>query len=144
MAKKNSNNKSGKNSKNKLVTKAKRALIFKEDMEEYAQVTKMLGDLRVIVLLPNKTEVKSTIPGSFKKKRCFINIGDIVLVSKRTFEDKFDICYRYNDDEVKKLAQYFEIPNFFLEFNESCNPIKEIEVDVDFVDDQIDLDINEI
>jgi len=131
--------KNNKNSQNSS-TVQKRTLIFKEDMEEYAQVTKMLGDLRILIILPDKSEVMATIPGSFKKKRCFINIGDVLLVSKRLFQQsKYDVCYKYNKDEIRSLVEYLEIPEFFLEINDGT--VKgDGHVDFEFVEEDINID----
>ena len=63
-----------KNKKNSGPVGTKRVLIYKGDMEEYAQMTKMLGDRRIIVMLPDKTETMAIIPGRFRK-RCWIKVG---------------------------------------------------------------------
>ena len=100
----------------------KRALIYKEDLEEYAQVSKLLGDRRLIVTLPDKSETLAIIPGRFRK-RCWMKAGDIVIVSRREFEvGKMDVIYKYNDDEVRKLIKDKEIPDYFMDaviFNNS-------------------------
>ena len=45
------------------------------------------------------------------RKRKFVNVRDIVLVSLRDFEDdKCDIIDVYDDNEVHKLKQQKEIP----------------------------------
>jgi len=83
-------------------------------MQEYVQTVKMLGDRRIMVALPDKTEILAMIPGSFRK-RCWIKVGDILLVSRREFQiTKLDICYKYDEDESKRLAKELEIPEFFL------------------------------
>lgn len=93
----------------------KRILVYKGDMEEYGQITKMLGDLRVMVLLPDRTELMAIIPGRFRR-RCWMKVGDVVLISRREYQDsKIDICYKYNEDEIRKLVSYYEIPSFFEE-----------------------------
>ena len=100
----------------------KRALIYKENMQEYVQTSKMLGDRRILVTLPDKTEMLAMIPGSFRK-RCWIKVGDILLVSRREFQStKLDVCYKYDEDEAKKLVKELEIPDFFLQSinNNSC------------------------
>jgi translation initiation factor 1A len=100
----------------------KRALIYKEDLEEYAQVSKLLGDRRLIVTLPDKSETLAIIPGRFRK-RCWMKAGDIIIVSRREFEvGKMDVIYKYNDDEVRKLIKDKEIPDYFMDaviFNNS-------------------------
>ncbi len=64
----------------------KRIMVYKQDMEEYAQIIKMLGDRRVTVMFPNKEEFIAMIPGRFRK-RCWMRVGDIVIVSRRDFQD---------------------------------------------------------
>ena len=112
-------NKGGKKKKSKKGTGEvlKRTLVFKDDMQEYAVITKMLGDRRLTVMLPDQTETLAIIPGRFRK-RCWMRVGDIIVVSHRDFQDgKMDVCYKYNDDEVRQLARHFEIPQHFLDAN---------------------------
>ena len=93
----------------------KRAIIYKGDMEEYAQVSKMLGDRRILAMMPDKSEKLAIIPGRFRK-RCWFKVGDVIMVSYREFEQsKLDVIHKYNDDETRKLAKELEIPDFFLE-----------------------------
>ena len=62
---------------------AKRDLVFKNFQEEYAVITKKLGDRRMMVQMPDmKTEKMGIIPGRFRK-RCWFDIGDLCLVSFR-------------------------------------------------------------
>jgi len=106
-------NKSRKNSKNRDITKSKRELIFKECLQEYVQMTKMLGDRRIIVKLPSGVEKMAIIPGRFRK-RCYMRVGDILLASYREFQtEKLDIIHKYNRDEISNLINYGEIPNSF-------------------------------
>ena len=45
------------------------------------------------------------------RKRVWINMNDIVLISLRDFqENKADIIYKYMPDEAKRLKMYGEIP----------------------------------
>jgi len=102
-----------KNNKNNGNNIEKRQLLYKDDMQEYAKMTKMLGDRRIMVMLPDKTEVMAIIPGKFKK-RCWMKAGDTLIVSRRDFqESKWDVCYKYNEDEVRVLIRKDEIPPFF-------------------------------
>ena len=105
-----------KNSKNKnKISLDKRELLFPDDTQEYAKIIKLLGDRRITVILDDQTEVLAVIPGKFRK-RCWMKIGDIIIVSKREFqESKYDVCYKYNEDEVRILAKNNEIPEFFLD-----------------------------
>lgn len=105
--------KRGKNNKNKW-SAPKRSLVFKENMQEYVKMTKMLGDRRIMVLLPDNSERMAIIPGRFRK-RCWMRTGDILLASFREFQDnKLDIIYKYTSEEARKLEGYDEIPSFFL------------------------------
>ena len=92
----------------------KRELILKEDMEEYAKIMKALGDRKLNVILCDGTEMIAVIPGKFRK-RCWMSAGDIILVSRREFQDnKLDVLHKYNDDEKQKLRRMNEIPSFFM------------------------------
>lgn len=105
--------KRGKNTKNKW-SAPKRSLVFKQNMQEYVKMTKMLGDRRIMVLLPDKSEMMAVIPGRFRK-RCWMRTGDILLASFREFQDnKLDIIHKYTSEEARKLVCYDEIPSFFL------------------------------
>lgn len=82
------------------------------DSQEYAQVTKMLGNGRVeaVFLDSNRTRKLCIIPGKFKKRRIWINMGDLILLGIRSFEDgKCDIMYKYSDAEVRQLQKHGEI-----------------------------------
>ena len=103
------------NKKKKTNITEKRALVLKDEMEEYGKIMKSLGDRRMIVILPDSTEFLAHIPGRFRK-RCWINIGDVVLTSRRSFQDeKLDIIHKYTDDEKRILHKKGEIPPFFLD-----------------------------
>jgi len=107
--------KKGKNAKNKGQGTDKRKLEYKDDMQEYALVTKMLGDRRMQVLLPDKSLNLAMIPGRFRK-RCWMKPGDVVIISFREYQvDKLDVVYKYNDEETRKLVNLHEIPPSFLD-----------------------------
>jgi translation initiation factor 1A len=104
-----------KNTKNVDLVGLKRALIYKENMEEYAQAIKMLGDRRILIMLPDKSESMAIIPGKFRK-RCWIKVGDVIIISRREYQDnKLDVIHKYSDCETRNLAKEKEIPEFFLE-----------------------------
>jgi translation initiation factor 1A len=91
-----------------------RELEYKGDLQEYGKVIRMLGDKRIMVMLPDHTEIMGIIGGGLKRKRVFISVDDVVIVSRRDFqEDKTDVIYKYTPEEVKKLIQYQEIPPWF-------------------------------
>jgi len=87
------------------------AIPFKNDMQEYAQVTKLLGNMNILARIfgSNNTEKLCVIPGKFKKK-VWINKDDIILVSIRSFqEEKCDVIYKYSPNEARKLIKLGEI-----------------------------------
>ncbi|CAD7956752.1 unnamed protein product [Amoebophrya sp. A25] len=89
---------------------AKRELVFKEDGQEYGQVLKMLGNGRCDVQCFDGTKRLAHICGKMRK-RVWVMVGDIVLVSLRDFQDeKGDIILKYNADEAKNLKTYGELP----------------------------------
>lgn len=88
---------------------------YREEGEEYAKVTSLLGNGRIRVQLPNKTEKLAIIPGRMKKKRYgnFIAVDDITLVGVRSWDtrgDKVDVLYRYNPEQVLILQAKQELP----------------------------------
>ena len=111
----------------------KRALIYKEELEEYAQVSNCC-DRRLMVTLLDKSETLAIIPGRFRK-RCWIKVGDVIIVSRREFEiGKMDVIYKYNDDEIRKLIRDKEIPDYFTDALANNNSDNE-EVDFDWDED---------
>ncbi len=127
--------KRGKNSKNKKIAGPKRAIEFKDGMQEYVVMTKMLGDRRILVKLPDKSEKLAIIPGRFRK-RCWMSTGDILLASYREFQtDKLDIVYKYTPDEARRLVNFNEIPSFFLDMLNGNTEVKEDDTNVFFTDD---------
>jgi translation initiation factor 1A len=98
----------------------KRQLTIREDMEEYAKITKSLGDRRMNVVLTDSSEMLAVIPGRFRK-RCWMSTGDVVLVSRRDYQDtKLDIIHKYTDDEKRLLLKLGEIPDFFTDATAKC------------------------
>ena len=110
MGKKNSGGKNFK--KHKKESYGGRELVFKEDEQAYARITKALGDSRFECecLELNVTKI-AHVRGVFKN-RVWMGIGDIVLVSFRDFESsKCDIIHKYTQDEALSLKSHDEIPN---------------------------------
>lgn len=92
-----------------------RALVLKEDDQEYGKITKMLGDRKVTVTLIDGSEILGLIPGKFRK-RVWFKTDDIVLVGRREFQDdRVDIIYKYHDYEARKLLKMSEVPPKFLD-----------------------------
>ncbi|XP_003474556.1 eukaryotic translation initiation factor 1A, X-chromosomal-like [Cavia porcellus] len=88
----------------------KRELVFKEDTQEYAQVIKMLGNVRLEVMHFNGVKSLCYIRGKLRKK-VWINISDIILVGLHDYQDsKADVILKYNADEAGSLKVYGELP----------------------------------
>ncbi|KAK9470832.1 nucleic acid-binding protein [Dipodascopsis tothii] len=88
----------------------KRELTFKEDGQEYAQVTKMLGNGRLEAQCYDGEKRLAHIRGKLRKK-VWINQGDIILLSLREFQDnQADVILKYNADEARSLKNYGELP----------------------------------
>ena len=89
----------------------KRVLEFKTEGQEYGYILKLLGDSRAEVFCYDGKKRSGIIRGKMKK-RCWIRIGDHVLVSLRDYQDnKCDIIFKYFDTEVRNLKIYGEIPD---------------------------------
>jgi len=109
------NTKGGKNfKKQKKAPSRERELIFREDAQEYARIIKQLGDGRFECQIFN-TNKEMTVIGKIcgsMRKRVWINIGDIVLVSTRSFgTSSCDIIYKYTPEEALSLRSLEEIPS---------------------------------
>lgn len=123
----------GKKNKN-ISTETKRPLEIKGPMEEYGKIMKMLGSGQVRIILSDSREIFGRIAGRFKRRgrrRVWMNPGDIVLLSYRSFQDTvYDVVYLYNPDEVKTLINKDEIPPFFAEVTAT----KDVQDVIDFDD----------
>ncbi len=91
-------------------TDVKRELIYKEEEQEYAHVTKSLGDCRFECYCYDGVNRQAKIRGK-DRSRMWVNNGDHILISKRNFQDqKCDILHKYNLEEVQRLKSLGEIP----------------------------------
>ena len=89
----------------------KRELVFKEDGQEYAQATKMLGNGRLEAICFDGVTRLCHIRGKLRKK-VWINQSDIVLIGLRDFQDaKADVILKYSADEARILKSYGEFPD---------------------------------
>jgi len=134
-------NKKNKRKNHKSKDAPKRDLVFKNFQEEYAIVTKKLGDRRMLVKMPDMNkETMAIIPGRFRK-RCWFDVGDLCLVSFREYQDtKVDIVYKYTTDERRALCRVGEIPPIFANssVDAEANPEEENEEDAfEFAFDEI-------
>ncbi|KAK6187688.1 hypothetical protein SNE40_005658 [Patella caerulea] len=90
--------------------KEKRELVFKEDGQEYAQVTKMLGNGRLEAMCFDGNKRLCHIRGKLRKK-VWINTGDIILLGLRDYQDtKADVILKFTPDEARNLKAYGELP----------------------------------
>ncbi|KAJ1732290.1 Translation initiation factor 1A, partial [Coemansia biformis] len=120
----------GKNDTSKM---DKRELIFKDEGQEYAQVTKVLGNGRMEVQCVDDVKRLAHIRGSMRKK-VWINLGDYVLISLREYQDgKCDIILKYTDEEVANLRQAGQLP-------ERVAPVDVQQEEDDLVDFEVDID----
>lgn len=140
--------KGGKSFKKGKKTEQKTELMFKEPNQEYAQVTSLLGSSRLRVRCADGTEMLCTIRGKLVR-RAWVNVGSIILVSLRDFEQgKCDMIHRYSDDEARRLRAYDELPRemkLTSELNgDGCTESGEDGILFDFDADQPEVDIESI
>lgn len=98
-----------------------REMPVRDDGQQYACVTKMLGNGRVLAMCGDGVERMCKIRGSMRK-RDWIRVGDAVLVALREYQDsKADIVFKYQDAEVhrlRKLGEDVVVPNAAVEDEE--------------------------
>ena len=106
----------------------KRELVFKEDGQEYAQVTKMLGNGRLEAMCFDGVKRLCHIRGKMRKK-VWINQSDIVLIGLRDYQDaKADVILKYSTDEARNLKSYGEFPES-VKINETVDLIGGFDLD---------------
>lgn len=90
-----------------------KAIRFKEDGQEYAQITKCKGNCRFDVKCSDGKDRAAILCGTMRKRK-FVNLNDIVLVSLRDFQDDLcDIMDRYDENGARKLREIKELPETF-------------------------------
>ena len=78
--------------------------VLKDSEQYYALITDVLGSGRFRCVADNGDKLLAILCGSMKKKKIWVNNGDLVLVSIRDYEkDKVDIISKYNHDELDYL-----------------------------------------
>jgi len=112
------------------------------EFQEYAQVLKVLGNGRYEAnCFDGKTRLAHA-RGSLKKKKVFVKLGDVVIVSLREFEDaKCDIIHVYNQKEIKVLKKMGEIPENVTD--DMLVKTEEIDIGIDFENEDSDDDDSE-
>lgn len=121
----------------------KRELVLKDEGQEYAQVTKMLGNGRLTANCFDGKERMCHIRGKMIK-RIWINLNDVILISLRDFQDdKADVIMKYSEDEARALKANGHLPNV-TKINESVeeeelnDQIDEIQFEGEWCEDTID------
>ena len=105
MPKNKKGGKKGRRGKNTDIDTVKH-ITYKEDGQEYAKVTKMLGNGRLLAKLADDklSSEKICIIRGKMRKRVWINTGDIILVSLRDFQDnKCDVIEKYDNNQEKVI-----------------------------------------
>ena len=128
------NKKGGKKHKrNKNEELKEKTLRLKEEGQEYAQITQCLGNCRFNVMCFDGKERMATMCGGMRKRR-FVNMNDIVLVSLREWQDaKCDIIDSYDDNLTRKLKAKGLIPDSINIDSDSKQDVDEEENDLGFV-----------
>ena len=89
-----------------------RELVYADDGQFYAVVTKMLGNGRCNVKCSNGLEAIGVIRGKMKF-RAWVHVDDLVLVSGRDFQDtKVDIIHVYPSEHVRTIVEHENITLF--------------------------------
>ena len=108
---KNTGKGGNKRKKGKKQVQEDRELRFRDESEEYAQITKILGDGRFQCKCADGVDRIAHVRGKLRKRTWLAN-GDIILVSLREFEpEKCDVVEKYKEKEVAKLKKAGEIPD---------------------------------
>lgn len=100
--------------------------LINQEVEEFAYVKKLLGNCRVQLITNSGIDAIGIIRGTLRKfnKRILIETGDIVVVSKRDFQDsKVDIVHKYNQEQVNLLIQEEKLSNILCNFYNNHTPV---------------------
>ena len=114
-------------------------LRLKEDGQEYAQITACKGNCRFDVKCFDGTDRIAILCGTMRKRE-FVNMKDIVLVSLRDFQDdKCDIIQKYDDTQIHQLKSDKHIPEF-IKTSEETDFCEEIDGGIEFT---MNIDVSE-
>jgi len=118
-------------------SKKNREMVFAEDGQTYACVTKMLGHCRLLATTVDGREIRGKIRGSMQK-RVYVNPGDWVLIASRTeiAGDFDDVIAKYTPSEIAYLRRIGEI----IDVRPTATDDDPVDDDnVDFADDDINV-----
>tara|TARA_Y100000741_G_C18242379_1_gene554141 strand:+ start:398 stop:817 length:420 start_codon:yes stop_codon:yes gene_type:complete len=127
-----------KKQKNVNINNDENYILKDSDEQDYGKVIKLLGNCRVRLLCNDKIERIGLIRGSMKKKQ-WVNLDNIVLYSKREYEnDKVDIIFVYNNIVIKNIQHLLNL-NFIID---EQNEIDDLFIDNNEIElDNIDFDL---
>lgn len=127
-----------------------KVLRLKEDGQEYAQITGCKGNCRFDVKCCDGKDRMAVLCGAMRKRK-FVNMKDVVLVSIRDFQDdKCDIIDIYDDNQVRRLKEISQLPDAFKleednEYNDYDSGIEFVnDIPNDSDNDSDDIDLDEI
>ena len=87
-----------------------KTLRLKEEGQEYAQIKKCKGNCRFDVMCFDGKERMAIMCGAMRKRK-FVNVNDIVLVSLRDWQDNVcDIIDNYDENLARKLKEKGLVP----------------------------------
>jgi translation initiation factor 1A len=141
------NKKGGKNYKKGKHTDDAPVIFERLEDQMYARVIKILGNCNLLVYCNDGRERICHIRGNMRKK-VWMNVGDIVLISIREFGKeeagkigRGDVCAKYDHNVISKLRQKDPSinPNLFMSINQDETTTKQIDEDgFDFGEDDTD------
>jgi len=113
------------------------------EFEEYAYVIKLLGNCRASIISNSGVTSIGIIRGTLRKfnKRIMIENGDIVVISKRDYQDnKVDIVHKFNTDQCKTLVKNKNISNILITYYNN----KKTDIVIEDIDDDIKYEFDEL
>lgn len=122
-----------------------RVLLFKDShLQTYGKIISILGDSRFSILCDDG-KIRLGITRGKMKKRIWIKINDLILVSFREFEEgKVDIIHKYNEDETKKLKKMGELINIKMDEEEELKDNNFSYITFEEENDNNIIDLNDI
>ena len=115
--------------------------------EEYAIVTKLLGNCRVSLFTNSGNECMGIIRGSLRQfsKRILIEKGDIVVVSLRDYQNcKVDIVHKFNREQIQSLIKEKILAQSIINFYNNKTKFEKTDKNtITYDDDRLEFDYNE-
>jgi translation initiation factor 1A len=106
-------------------------LLTKEDGQEYAQVTKLLGGCTLEAQCFDGKKRRCSIRGKMRNK-VWIAVGDIVLVGLRDFQDgTADVIGKYTPEQASRLKKLGELPDNAVVKDDDAEAVEECPFEFD-------------